>query len=76
MNLKYGLGLELNNYRYKSTISYRENGVEPYSNGSVVRTDPFIFRLRFHSRRINWQPIISPFLYTGLLHILPIITGA
>lgn len=44
VNLKYGLGLELNNYRYKSTISYKESGSEPYSNLPAVRTSPFIFR--------------------------------
>jgi len=27
LNLKYGLGLELNNYRYKTPLSYREAGV-------------------------------------------------
>jgi len=43
VNLKYGLGVELNNYRYKSTISYKENGLEPYSAG-IQRNDAFIFR--------------------------------
>ncbi len=48
VNLKYGLGVELNNYRYKATntipsISYREGGTIPYSGG-VQTTSPFIFR--------------------------------
>ena len=45
VNLKYGLGLELNNYRYKSSavLSYREAGVIPYSNG-IQTNAPFIFR--------------------------------
>lgn len=45
VNLKYGLGLELNNYRYKSSavLSYREAGVIPYSNGLQTNA-PFIFR--------------------------------
>jgi hypothetical protein len=43
VNLKYGLGLELNNYRYKSNISYRENGVIPYTAGTQT-TGAFIFR--------------------------------
>ncbi|RYG41051.1 MAG: hypothetical protein EOO01_25995, partial [Chitinophagaceae bacterium] len=38
-----GLGLELNNYRYKSTVSYRENGEIPYSGGMQTNA-PFIFR--------------------------------
>lgn len=44
VNLKYGLGVELNNYRYKSTVSYKESGTEPYSNVPAIRTEPFIFR--------------------------------
>jgi hypothetical protein len=43
VNLKYGLGLELNNYRYKSSISYREGGLVPYSAG-LQTNSPFIFR--------------------------------
>lgn len=43
VNLKYGLGLELNNYRYKSAISYRESGEIPYSGGMQTNA-PFIFR--------------------------------
>lgn len=43
VNLKYGMGLELNNYRYKSPISYKENGVIPYSNG-LQTSNAFIFR--------------------------------
>lgn len=43
VNLKYGLGIELNNYRYKSDISYKERGVIPYSNGLQTNA-PFIFR--------------------------------
>ena len=43
VNLKYGLGVELNNYRYKSAISYKEGGVVPYSAG-VETNAPFIFR--------------------------------
>ncbi|MEO6491168.1 MAG: outer membrane beta-barrel protein [Ferruginibacter sp.] len=43
VNLKYGLGVELNNYRYKSNISYKENGVVPYSGGFQTN-NAFIFR--------------------------------
>jgi Outer membrane protein beta-barrel domain len=42
VNLKYGLGLELNNYTYKSSISYIESGKLPYSN--LQTNAPFIFR--------------------------------
>lgn len=43
VNLKYGFGLELNNYRYKSAISYKEDGLVPYSAG-IQTNAPFIFR--------------------------------
>ena len=43
VNLKYGVGLELNNYRYKSSLSYKENGYVPYTAG-VQTNAPFIFR--------------------------------
>jgi Outer membrane protein beta-barrel domain len=44
VNLKYGLGMELNNYRYKTTspLSYREGGAIPYANTQT--NAPFIFR--------------------------------
>ncbi len=45
VNFKYGLGVELNNYRYKtsSLISYKEGGVKPYSGG-LQTNSPFIFK--------------------------------
>lgn len=43
VNLKYGLGMELNNYRYRSSISYKEGGLVPYTAGTQT-TSPFIFR--------------------------------
>lgn len=43
VNLKYGLGVELNNYRYKSTISYKEGGLVPYTANTQTNA-PFIFR--------------------------------
>ncbi len=43
VNLKYGVGLEMNNYRYKSNISYKESGLVPYTAGTQTNA-PFIFR--------------------------------
>jgi hypothetical protein len=43
VSLKYGLGIELNNYRYKTNLSYKENGTIPYSGGMQTNA-PFIFR--------------------------------
>jgi hypothetical protein len=42
VNLKYGLGVELNNYRYRANISYKENGLLPYNIGQT--NNAFIFR--------------------------------
>ncbi|MEO6583351.1 MAG: hypothetical protein ABIO05_03455 [Ferruginibacter sp.] len=44
VNLKYGLGLELNNYRYKSGLTYREGGARPYGISQQPTNTPFIFR--------------------------------
>jgi hypothetical protein len=43
VNLKYGFGVELNNYRYKSAINYNESGLVPYT-ASTQTNAPFIFR--------------------------------
>jgi len=43
VNLKYGLGLELNNYRFKNDISFDEGGVNPW-NPSQNIPHPFVFR--------------------------------
>jgi hypothetical protein len=42
VNLKYGLGLELNNYRFRTPLSFSEGGTKPYSGGQT--NAPFIFR--------------------------------
>ncbi|MDB5277810.1 MAG: hypothetical protein JWR61_2765 [Ferruginibacter sp.] len=36
VNLKYGLGLELNNYRFRSNISFKEPGISPYSSNVSI----------------------------------------
>jgi Outer membrane protein beta-barrel domain len=48
VNLKYGLGVELNNYVYKSNISYKESGISPYppfinNTGSYILRDSISF---------------------------------
>ena len=43
VNLKYGLGLELNNYRFKSNVSLNEGGMNPYDHSQNI-PHPFIFR--------------------------------
>ena len=43
MNLKYGLGLELNNYRFTHNISFNEGGMNPYNPAQNI-PHPFIFQ--------------------------------
>jgi hypothetical protein len=43
VNLKYGLGIELNNYRFKSALSLKQGGPNPYALSQNI-SHPFIFR--------------------------------
>ena len=43
VSLKYGLGIEMNNYRFNSPISFKESGLNPYFPGSQV-PNPYILR--------------------------------
>ncbi len=63
VNLKYGLGVELNNYRYKSAISYKENGVIPYTAG-LQTSDAFIFRdsISFSKNKLAADYLTVPFM--------------
>lgn len=36
VNLKYGLGVELNNYRYNSDITYKQSGTAPYAGAAAI----------------------------------------
>lgn len=63
VNLKYGLGVELNNYRYKSAISYKENGEVPYSGG-MQTSNAFIFRdsISFSKNKLAADYLTVPFM--------------
>jgi hypothetical protein len=63
VNLKYGLGIELNNYRYKSAISYRENGEIPYSGG-MQTSSAFVFRdsISFSKNKLAADYLTVPFM--------------
>ncbi len=43
VNLKYGFGIEMNNYRFKSSISFKEGGPNP-ANPAMNIAHPFVFR--------------------------------
>ncbi len=63
VNLKYGLGLELNNYRYKSAVSYKEGGTIPYTANNQA-TSPFIFRdsIEFKKNKLAADYLTVPFM--------------
>lgn len=43
VNLKYGIGLELNNYRFNSNISFRDGGFNPYNHSQSI-PHSYVFR--------------------------------
>jgi len=47
VNLKYGLGIELNNYRFKSDISFNEGGANPFNRLQNI-PHAFVFRDSVH----------------------------
>ena len=65
VSLKYGLGIELNNYRYKSAISYKENGTIPYSGG-MLTNGAFIFRdsIGFSKNKLAADYLTVPLMLT------------
>ena len=69
VNLKYGLGLELNNYRYKSAISYKENGTIPYSNG-LQTSNAFVFRdsITFNKNKLAADYLTVPLMLNFASH--------
>ncbi len=69
VNLKYGLGLELNNYRFKSDISYKENGPIPYSGGQQT-SNAFIFEdsIGFSKNKLAADYLTVPFMINFTSH--------
>ncbi len=69
VNLKYGIGLELNNYRYKAPLSYREGGVIPYSAG-LQTNKPFIFRdsIAFSKNKLAADYLTVPLMLNFTSH--------
>jgi hypothetical protein len=62
VNLKYGLGLELNNYRFKSALSLNESGINPYTQQSIDHS--FIFRdsISFSKNKLAADYVTIPFM--------------
>ncbi len=68
VNLKYGLGVELNNYRYKSDINYNENGPVPYTNTQTNAA--FIFRdsISFSKNKLAADYVTVPVMLNFSTH--------
>lgn len=63
VNLKYGIGVELNNYRFKSAVSFKEGGKNnPYTNQSI--SNAFIIRdsISFSKNKLSADYVTVPFM--------------
>ena len=69
VNLKYGLGIELNNYRFKSNISFREGGSDPYNHSQNI-AHPFVFRdsITFSKNKLAADYATIPFMINFITH--------
>ena len=63
VNLKYGFGLELNNYQFKSALSLNEGGTNPYTCSQNIN-HPFIFRdsISFSKNKLAADYVTVPFM--------------
>src|SRR5205085_4783751 len=62
VNLKYGLGVELNNYRFKTALSFKEGGSNPYTSQNI--SHPFAFRdsISFSKNKLAADYATIPFM--------------
>jgi len=63
VNLKYGLGIEMNNYRFKSPLSFNEGGPNPYDPFQNI-AHPFVFRdsISFSKNKLALDYVTIPFM--------------
>ncbi|MEO8765903.1 MAG: outer membrane beta-barrel protein [Ginsengibacter sp.] len=63
VNLKYGLGLELNNYRFKTALSMKEGGANPYDHSQNIN-HAFFFRdsIGFSKDKLAADYVTIPFM--------------
>lgn len=63
VNLKYGIGVEFNNYRFKTNISFKESATNPY-NPSQNINHAFIIRdsISFSKNKLAADYITVPFM--------------
>ena len=63
VNLKYGIGVELNNYRFKSNISFKESGANPYAAAQNIN-HAFVIRdsVNFSKNKLAADYVTVPFM--------------
>ncbi len=66
VGLKYALGLELNNYRYKQPISYSEGGPNPFVSSTTPIPGAFVFRdtIVFEKNKLAADYVTVPLMLT------------
>ncbi|CAN5279092.1 hypothetical protein BH09BAC2_BH09BAC2_02450 [soil metagenome] len=64
LNLKYGLGIEMNNYRFSEPLSFRNSGPVPYSTSGQIINHPFVFRdsISFSKNKLSADYITVPMM--------------
>jgi len=62
VNLKYGLGVEFNNYRFKTPLSFKEGGANPYNLSHINHA--FVFRdsITFSKNKLAADYVTIPFM--------------
>jgi hypothetical protein len=63
VNLKYGIGIEINRYSFESNISFRKAGVNPYNTSQNIN-HPFVFRdsIAFSRNKLGADYATVPFM--------------
>ncbi|MEO6327538.1 MAG: outer membrane beta-barrel protein [Ginsengibacter sp.] len=62
VNLKYGFGIELNNYRFKAPVSFSDGGANPYTLQNIPHA--FVFRdsISFSKNKLALDYVTVPFM--------------
>ena len=63
VNLKYGFGIELNNYRFNSPISFKGSSPNPYAPATTIN-HPYVFRdsISFSKNKLSTDYVTIPFM--------------
>jgi hypothetical protein len=62
VNLKYGIGIEMNNYRFKTPLSFKDGGPNPYTSQNIPHS--FVFRdsVSFSKNKLAADYVTIPFM--------------